>query len=157
VRNISYLTIKQKNKVMKKVENFLAYLLFIAVVISAIFVLTDCTSVLYKFFSLVVPKQTITTILLSGSFISIVAAVIFPFWHVGRYLQTYSVKRIMDYRREYKLPYLSSGVGFLSLLISFGAFRYSAIWVYGALMTLLAVTSIIAICLENRKNNQQQK
>lgn len=140
---------------MKKVENFLAYLLFIAVVISAIFVLTDCTSVLYKFFGLVVHKQTTITVLLVGSFVSIIAAIIFPLWHVGRYLQTYSVKKIMDYRREYKFPYLSSGVGFISLLISFCAVRYSVAWIYGASMTLLAVISAIAIWLENRKNNQQ--
>lgn len=140
---------------MKKVENFLAYLLVATLVISTIFVLADFISIIKNFFGIVVSQQTIITIILIESFISIIAAIFFPFWRVSRYLNTYSIKKIMDYRREYKLPYVSCAIGFIGLLICLGSVKYSIGWIYGIIMTLLALSIIVWIFFDKRKENKK--
>lgn len=140
---------------MKKVENFLAYLLVATLVISTIFVLADFISIIKNFFGIAVSQQTIITIILIESCISMIAAIFFPLWRVSRYLNTYSIKKIMDYRREYKLPYVSCAIGFIGLLICLGSVKYSIGWIYGIIMTLLALSIIVWIFFDKRKENKK--
>lgn len=140
---------------MKKVENFLSYLLVATLVISTIFVLADFISIIKNFFGITVSQQRIITIILIESCISMIAAIFFPLWRVGRYLNTYSIKKIMDYRREYKIPYFSCVIGFIGLLICLGSIKYSIGWIYGAIMTLLALSVIVWIFFEKINKNKK--
>lgn len=140
---------------MKKVENFFAYLLVSALIISTIFVLVDFILISKNFFGIAVSQQTIITIILIESCISMITAIFFPLWRVGRYLNTYSIKKIMDYKQEYKLPYVSCAIGFIGLLICLGSIKYSIGWVYGVIMTLLALSVIAWIFFEKRNKNNK--
>ena len=96
---------------MKKIENVVLIVLSGMIILCLIFMIGN------HFGLLSIPNQRIINASLFGFLVSGFSMIIFPLWSVGNYLQTNSIKKILDYRIRYKIPYVGLTASFIGLMI----------------------------------------
>ncbi len=96
---------------MKKIEDIILIVLSGLIILSLVFVTGN------HFGLLVIPNKQIIDASLFGFLVSGFSMIIFPLWSVGNYLKTSSIKKILDYRIRYKIPYVGLTASFIGLII----------------------------------------
>jgi len=96
---------------MKKIELIVLIVLFGILILGLMFMVGNYLGLSD------IPNQKIINASLAGFLVSGFSMIIFPLWNVGNYLKTSSVKKILDYRMRYQMPYVGLVASFLGLMV----------------------------------------
>jgi hypothetical protein len=104
---------------MRNIERIILMVLLVILILGLIFMVGN------HFGLLDIPNQKIINASLFGFLVSGFSMIIFPLWSVGNYLKTNSVKKILDYRIRYRMPYVGLTVSFIGSMVLSIAEKYS--------------------------------
>jgi quinol-cytochrome oxidoreductase complex cytochrome b subunit len=81
-------------------------------------------------------------------FFSAICFFFLPLFNVGEYLQTQNIKSINQYKREYKLDFVFSFMGFIGLACwSISKHMFDVWWIIGTIFIVLCVLCILNISM----------
>jgi hypothetical protein len=96
---------------MKKIEGIILFILFGITIMCLVVIVGN------HFGLLDVSSEKIINISLFGFLSSGFSMIVCPLWNVGNYLKTNSIKKTLDYRIRYKIPYTGLAASFIGLII----------------------------------------